>query len=168
MSQSEDLLRQGPPAADSRGVLVSHGELDLARRQRVRRELRALIDGERLLLDIERLCLLLTNGYDVVMDPVTMRVKEMVPMSSSRVTALGKVLDVRLRLLNKVLPDLKAIELSGPDGEPLKTEDGRSERMVLATKLLAVMRDLRDNPDDTTLSEVSRGTLIEGTASHEG
>jgi len=116
-------------------------------RNRVRAELRALVNGELLLLEVERLCAKLESGEDAVYDPVTGGT-ELVPMSSTRVSALGKVLDVRMKLLGKVLPDLKAVELTGDDGKPLDL--GRtSDRMVIATKLLAVMRAMRQ--DEKTL-----------------
>ena len=65
--------------------------------------------------------------------------RHQVPLDATRTSQLKIVLDVQLRLLSKVLPDLKAVEMSGPDGEPLPA--GSGDRMVLATKLLAIMRE---------------------------
>lgn len=104
---------------------------------RVREALRQRVDGERILSRVEHCTQVLLSGWEPVTDPATQQVT-WVPLSKDRTAALGKVMDIQLRLLSKVLPDLKAVELSGADGEPLKNVT--SDRLVLATKLLAVMR----------------------------
>ena len=109
---------------------------------RVKAELRRAVDGMRLLSRIERVTILLESGYERLYDPDTGRLGDALPLTAARVSALGKVLDAQFRLLNKVLPDLKAVELSGPDGAPL-TSTGQPDKMVLATKLVAVLRDMR-------------------------
>ena len=107
-------------------------------RKRVRAALRDRIDGERILGVIEEVLERLMRGDEPLMDLAT-RQSTYIPLSRERVAAYKTVLDVQLRLLSKVLPDLKAVEMSGPDGERLKA--GSTDRLVLATKLLAIMRE---------------------------
>ena len=118
---------------------------------RVREAMRQRVDGERILERIEFCTQVLLSGWEPVTDPVSQTVT-FVALSKERASALGKVMDIQLRLLAKVLPDLKAVELSGPDGEPLKV--GGQDRMVLATKLLAVMRSGEGGTVDTAQPDV--------------
>ena len=104
---------------------------------RVREALRERVDGERILSRIEHCTQVLLSGWEPVTDPATKQVT-WVPLSKDRTAALGKVMDIQLRLLSKVLPDLKAVEIAGADGEPLKGPN--SDKRVRATKLLAIMR----------------------------
>lgn len=134
------------PETGEGGKVLPMANLSTPARNRMRAELRALLNGEMLLLDVERLCAKLESCEDTVYDPVTGRT-EVIPMSSVRVSALGKVMDVRLKMLGKVLPDLKAVELTGEDGQPLDLGH-TSDRMVIATKLLAVLRGLRHDALD--------------------
>ena len=129
------------PELSASGRALPTANLSAPQRNRMRAELRAMVNGELLLLEVERLCAKLESGEDSVFDPVT-GAYESIPMNSTRVAALGKVLDVRMKMLGKVLPDLKAVELTGENGEPLKTGES-SDRMVIATKLLALMRGIR-------------------------
>lgn len=41
------------------------------------------------------------------------------PLEPVEVQRLGKAIDSRLKLLNKYLPDIKAVEVSGEDGAPM-------------------------------------------------
>lgn len=113
--------------------------------------MRQRVDGGRILERIEFCTQVLLSGWEPVTDPVSQTVT-FVALSKERASALGKVMDIQLRLLAKVLPDLKAVELSGPDGEPLKV--GGQDRMVLATKLLAVMRSGEGATVDTAQPDV--------------
>lgn len=144
---------------------TAHGAarpLDVTRKRRIKAELRALIDGGVVLHDIERLCMVLERGYDVLVDDKTFEIVDRIPHTSARVAAIGKVLDAKFKMLNKVLPDLKAIELTGEDGKPIEIDakGDRSGRMVMATKLLHLLHEART---DGTLS----APPIEGTATHE-
>lgn len=105
---------------------------------RVRDQLRRMVDGETQLRCIGEILDRLTSGWEPVRDPRTGSA-DWVPLDRDRVAALNAALSTHLKLLNKVLPDLKAVELSGPDGERLAS--GTSDRLVLATKLLAIWRE---------------------------
>lgn len=107
-------------------------------RKRVRAALRDQINGERILETVGLVLEYLMRGSEPVVDCVTRQTTH-VPLTRERVVALKVVLDVQLRLLSKVLPDLKAVEMSGPDGERLPA--GSTDRLVLATKLLSIMRE---------------------------
>lgn len=43
-------------------------------------------------------------------------------MESQELNALKAANDARLRLINKYLPDLKAVELTGEDGNPIEVD----------------------------------------------
>ena len=109
---------------------------------RVRAALRQQVDGERQLRAIEDIVSRLTAGSEPVLNEVTGQYQP-VPLDSTRVTALNAALGAHFKLLGKVLPDLKAVEITGEDGEPLSLGGG-SDKLVLATKLMALMRDVRD------------------------
>lgn len=104
---------------------------------RVRAALREQINGEQKLARIEQVVQALLAGEETVTDRATGQ-QTPVPLTRERVAALKTALDVELRLLSKVLPDLKAVEVTGEDGVPLPAS---SDRMVLATKLMAIMRE---------------------------
>lgn len=102
----------------------------------VKEELRLLIQGEDLIADLGDITRQLRNGVE----PVRMEDGALIetPMGPGRVSSLKAAADVKLALLRKVLPDLKAVELSGPDGGPLvMTEE------VNPVELLTRLRALR-------------------------
>ena len=109
---------------------------------RVRAALRDLVDGRQILERVEYVTQCLLSGYELQIDPVT-REQAYLPIDAVAVARLRTALDVQLKLLGKVLPDLKAVELSGPDGGPLDVVQHSDDRLVLATKLLALWRETR-------------------------
>lgn len=113
-----------------------------------RDKLRNSIDGAESLREILHYAAILAAGQEQVTERWTGEVEWRL-IDSMRTTQLSKAADIHFRLLNKVLPDLRAVELSGPDGAPVELGAPANERMVLATKLLALLRD---------------GTVIEGVA----
>jgi len=62
---------------------------------------------------------------------------ESVPLDAVRVSSLSSALQARFKLLGKVLPDLKAVEVTGADGERLAPEMNRTE---LAARMLFLLR----------------------------
>lgn len=62
-----------------------------------------------------------------------------VPLDSTRVAALSAAMQARFKLLAKVLPDLKAVEVSGPEGEPLEARETNSTEV--AARLLWMWRN---------------------------
>ena len=105
--------------------------------KRIRKHLREMVDGEALLGRIEQCHEMLMSGREGIINAAT-GVTTYVELSTLRTTQLGKALDVQFRLLAKILPDLKSIELTGDVPEGPK---GSRDKMVLATKLLAVWRE---------------------------
>jgi len=100
--------------------------------------LRQSIDGESLLWELKSISQALQSGRDISADEVTGEPVDE-PLSDSRAKQLSKAAEIHLRLLAKVLPDVRAVELSGPDGAELGSGD--VDRLALATKLLAVWRE---------------------------
>jgi len=111
--------------------------------RRVRAKLRELVDGERSLGRISMVTDWMLSGYEPMTDAVTLEVTHL-PLTRERVVALKVVLDVELKLLGKVLPDLKAVEMTDSEGQPLPAS---GDRLVLATKLLAIMREREEEPE---------------------
>jgi hypothetical protein len=87
----------------------------------VREELRLAVDGLDLLNDVTEIALALKVGTE----PIVMADGGVVqtPLARDRVSSLKAAADVKLALLRKVLPDLKAVELSGPEGGPLQLDE---------------------------------------------
>lgn len=133
--------------------------LNKAAATRVRKELRARVDGELVLKRIEHIMDLLLAGTESVRDPST-GLMLVLPIDSTRTQHLKVVLDAQFKLLGKVLPDLRAIELTGEDGEPL-TAPGQADNLVLATKLLALMRNT-DAHDTDSATPISWGGSTSG------
>ena len=116
---------------------------------RIRRHLREMVDGENILGAIAQVHEIMLTGLEPITNAAT-GVTAYIELSTLRTTQLGRVLDLNFRLLAKVLPDLKSIELTGDATGPRDRQD----RMVLATKLLAIWReeDAQKAPDEDWLS----------------
>lgn len=65
------------------------------------------------------------------------------PLTAAHTRALGVHADIQGRLLDKKLPDLKAVELSGTDGGPVMVSRPERERVanriVLAGEILKLL-----------------------------
>ena len=57
-----------------------------------------------------------------VIDNVRKMEEQGASMESQELNALKAANDARLRLINKYLPDLKAMELTGEDGNPIEVD----------------------------------------------
>lgn len=125
--------------------MVTEVQIAMEPRTKVRAELRKMLDGERMLNRIEQCVTYLMQGSEPVTNAATREVAY-VPLTRERLGALKIVLDTQLRLLSKVLPDLKAIEMTDDKGNRLAA--GSQDRMVLATKLLAIMREEKQRQVD--------------------
>lgn len=106
-------------------------------RARIRKALRESLDGEALMLSIQRCHQMLLDGREGITNAATGEVTY-VELGALRTTQIGKALDVQFRLLNKILPDLKSIEMTS---EAAAGPQGSRDKMVLATKLLAIWRE---------------------------
>lgn len=62
-----------------------------------------------------------------IIDNINKMEQQGAAMDSQELQALKAATDTRVKLLGKYLPDLKAVELTGEDGEPIKSEN----RMVI-------------------------------------
>lgn len=63
-----------------------------------------------------------------------------VPLDKGRVASLSVAMQARFKLLAKVLPDLKAVELAGPGGEPLDLQQGMTSTEGAARLLWLLQR----------------------------
>lgn len=116
-------------------LLAEERRGDLSSRKK--RELRTMVDGLQQLAAIVRSIEVLEAGVEQVLSASTGLMEE-VPLSSTRTAQLAAAIAARQRLLNKVLPDLKAVELTGQDGGPL-TVHNQSDALTLETKLRRFM-----------------------------
>ena len=119
----EKLRRLVGPNPDARAV--SRG---------VKKLLREAIQGEQVLLSIGDILDRLMQGQEPSPDG-----GPPLPLDSERIAALKGAMDGHFKLLNKVLPDLRSVELTGADGEALipKAEVSNIE---LAARLLYLAR----------------------------
>lgn len=110
-------------------------QLQLASRdpRRARRAVRDSIDGAAHLQAVVDIAGILRSGMEPLLSGATGEYEEQ-PISSVRVAMLAKTADLHLAVLRKVLPDLRALEHSGPEGEPLPAGADVDE-LVLLTKL---------------------------------
>jgi hypothetical protein len=118
-----------------------------ATKARIRRDLRGMVNGEDILMAISRVHQMMLDGREPIVNAAT-GITTYVVLDTLRTTQLGRVLDLNFKLLAKVLPDLKSIELTGA---ALAGPQDSQDRMVLATKLLAVWRE----EDEQALKQVS-------------
>jgi len=121
--------------------LVETADTPAAARREVRKLMREAINGEHVLLAI-------VDILDSLVDGQEARGGEAVPLDGERISALGKALDGHFKLLNKVLPDLKSVELTGSDGGPLQVMGRQVSDIELAARLLWHLR--------------KQGTTVEG------
>jgi len=105
----------------------------LEQREYLRHEIAARIHVE----DLETIALILFSGTEAVLDADTDEIA-MVPLDKERVAQLAAAASVKSGLLKKVLPDIKAVELTGAGGEELGTDRQMSE-LELKNRLRAVL-----------------------------
>lgn len=104
-----------PPAME----LVSSMRGYKTERTKVTREiLRRRINGERHIDALLGCAEALHSGRSIEINPETGQLVGPPPLDSAAVSAIKAEADIHLKLLNKVLPDLKAIELKDTIGEP--------------------------------------------------
>lgn len=82
---------------------------------------------------------LLMKGYETQIDPAT-RVEIEVPLDRARVQAIKAAADLSLRMLGKVLPDLKAVEVGD---SPEKAADPKN---LSTQELMALIQKLGHRP----------------------
>lgn len=97
--------------------------------------LREAIQGENVLLSIGDILDRLVQGQE----PDPNGGPTPLPLDSERISALKGALDGHFKLLNKVLPDLRSVELTGADGEALIPRQEVSN-VELAARLLYHLR----------------------------
>lgn len=126
----------------------------VAARREARKQLRESIQGRHLLLSIEDIVKRLTSGVELTVDPPPGVDPDTVSLSNDRISALRAALDAHFKLLNKVLPDLKAVELTGADGGPLQVEEQERSATEVAARLVWLLRTQGETIDvDTEESE---------------
>jgi hypothetical protein len=118
------------PKRDEKNLTPSEVRKNVAA---TRESVRARIDGVHLVDGIMTTVKTLEAGEELVGERATP-----VPLDSTRVSALSVAMQARFKLLAKVLPDLKAVELSGPEGEPLEMRE--TSPTEVAARLLWLWR----------------------------
>lgn len=109
-----------------------------AQRTKITREiLRRRIDGEKAIDGIVECLMFLQGARAVEVNPQTGLVMAPPPLDSAIVSAVKAEADLHLKLLNKVLPDLKAIELKDTIGQPVT-----NGRLMSDTELVHRLRHL--------------------------
>jgi hypothetical protein len=102
-----------------------------------REYLRHEIEARQHVQDLETIALMLFSGKEATSDPVTGEVV-MVPLDKDRTSQLQAAANVKQGLLKKVLPDIKAVELTGAGGEDLGTDKAMAE-LELRNRLRAIL-----------------------------
>lgn len=105
----------------------------LEQREYLRHEIAARVHVK----DLETIALVLFCGHEAVKDPV-LEEPRMVPLDKDRTSQLTAAANVKLSLLKKVLPDIKAMELTGAGGEDLGTDRAMAE-LELRNRLRAIL-----------------------------
>jgi hypothetical protein len=111
----------------------ARAEQTLQAREFVRHEIQAL----RHVQDLENMALMLLSGQEAAVDPVTEQ-PSLIPLDKDRTSQLNVCANIKFRLLAKVLPDIKAVELTGAGGEELGSQRQLAE-MELRNRLRAVL-----------------------------
>lgn len=125
-------MTQRKPASSRRPSVTQHRD---AMRTRRMEEIRAKISGTQLIQNIEKLCVDLISIYNQLKilkrgtdEPVAAKYRLMI-------AALTKAADIKLSLLKKVLPDLKQLEITDPDGKnPLTTLADAMKQAIAAAR----------------------------------
>ena len=84
------------------------------------------------------------------MDPVTEQ-PSLIPLDKDRTSQLSTCANIKFRLLAKVLPDIKAVELTGAGGEELG-----SQRELAEMELRNRLRDVLSQGVQPVLEETAR------------
>ena len=108
-------------------------EETLESREYVRHEIQAL----RHVQDLETMALMLMTGQEAAVDPVT-ETPTLIPLDRDRTQQLATCANIKLNLLKKVVPDIKAVELTGAGGEELGNQRELAE-LELRNRLRAVL-----------------------------
>ena len=111
----------------------ARAEQTLQAREFVRHEIQALKHVQ----DLENMALMLLSGQEVSVDPVTEQ-PSLIPLDKDRTSQLSTCANIKFRLLAKVLPDIKAVELTGAGGEELGSQRELAE-MELRNRLRDVL-----------------------------
>ena len=116
---------------------LQYRQIKAANKEADREYLRDKIQAGTHVYDIETIALMLFSGKEAVQDPVTGTVS-MLPLDRDRTMQLKAAADVKGTLLKKVLPDIKAVELTGAGGEELGT-DRQMAVLELRNRLRAIL-----------------------------
>lgn len=120
----------------------------------VREQLRALIIGEDLIADIVDIAQKLNRGTEKTVN--SEGGYQDVVMGRDRAGSLKAAAEVKLALLRKVLPDLKAVELTGAEGGPITTQS-EVNPVELLTRLQTFRDGAMGEPDPRLQSDDGLG-----------
>ena len=112
---------------------ADRAEREVDNREFVRHEIQALVHVR----DLETMALMLFSGQEIELDPLTAE-PATIPLDKDRVAQLSACANIKLALLRKVLPDIKAVELTGAGGEELGSQRELAE-MELRNRLREVL-----------------------------
>ena len=116
---------------------LQYRQIKAANKEADREYLRDKIQAGNHVYDIETIELMLFSGKEAVQEPVTGTLY-MLPLDRYRTMQLKAAADVKGTLLKKVLPDIKAVELTGAGGEELGT-DRQMAVLELRNRLRAIL-----------------------------
>ena len=101
-------------------LVASNHAVRRENRRITREELRRRIDGQTQLEEIMKALTFLSGSRDIEVDPQTGQILKIgTPLDATQISAVKAEIDTRMKLLNKIMPDLKAVELTGDEGDPL-------------------------------------------------
>lgn len=115
--------------------------------------LRDALRNSETLRDINYCLDVLRSGFEPVRAQDGSQV--LVPLDKTRVSALGIVLKSQLKLLDKVLPDLKAVEVSdgsqAPQGAGVSARVQNMSNIERATRLIRFLNDAKHQASGKTI-----------------
>lgn len=128
---------------------------DARRRGEARENVRHEIDARRYVYQLDAISETLLAGRELVQDPITGQ-QTTIPLDKDRLAQLLGAAGIKQNLLKKVLPDIKAVELTGADGEDLGT-DRVMATIELRNRLRAILRG--DSLPSVMSEQVQLGVL---------
>ena len=142
---------------------------DIGRRQRRSKATEALEDREFIrheiaahqhVQDLETMALMLFSGEEVITDGQTGQAA-LVPLDKDRAAQLSACATIKLALLRKVVPDIKAVELTGAGGEELGSQRELAQIELRNRLRAALTRGDPLLPAATTVPEIDPYACLE-------